>query len=331
VNCGRSWTLAALVLTSASLVATGCDVGQLPSTGTGEPVQVQGGQFVLGALPGSPDGGEGPVGDAGRAPLSIVLVSAASSQVLPGIGSKGFSGDVTDDAVAVGMQLADQGSGYWVVPVGVPDVTMAGTLTFSMSASFALSDPSGPQELRFVAIGPGGAAGAQQSVQVCIDSRVPDNGHACKPSVAPPGAVFALQWDTNFDLDLHVLSSAGLQFSPELPYGEALPMGNGNGPLPTDLPYIDRDSLRSCVPDGLREEDLVFPDGLQAGKYDIYVDPFAACGQNQVHYTLTIYVSSGTCPNCDLKPVYSQSGELLASQVTGGHAPPTFLYEQVAN
>jgi hypothetical protein len=81
----------------------------------------------------------------------------------------------------------------------------------------------------------------------------------------------------------------------------------------------------NCVPDALRQEDLVFPEPLTKGNYFIFVDPFAACGQNAVHFTFTLYRSIGKCPDCSLKPALKQSGELLASQVTGGTAPPTFV------
>jgi hypothetical protein len=317
---------------SAVLAAVACNVGQGPSTGIGEPIQIQGGQFVPGDLPGAPpvsDDAAAPADDAGAPALSVIITTSASSQVVPGVSSKSISGDVTEDTAAVGVRFVDEGTGYWVVPVGAPDLAVPNAFSFGMSASFDPNDAPGIHQLRFVAIGASGAAGTQHDMALCVNSRIPDNGHACSPSIAPPGAVFSLQWDTNFDLDLHVATSAGAQYSPKLPLGESLEAGVRL--TPKDIPFIDRDSLRACVPDGLRQEDLVFPDGLTQGKYDIYVDPFAACGQNAVHYTLTIYVTSGTCPDCNLQPIYSRSGELLASQVTGGTAPATFVYEQVVN
>lgn len=236
---------------------------------------------------------------------------------------------MTEDAIAVGMRLVDEGTGYWVVPVGTPDVTVNNAYTFSMSPGFDPDDAPGAHTLQFVAIGPSGAAGAPFDIDVCLDPRVPDNGHACHPNIDPPGAVFSLRWDTNFDLDLVVTTPSGMKYTPEQRLGEYLDAGTTS--IPKDVPYINRDSLRSCVPDGLRQEDLVFPSGLEKGLYDIYADPYAACGQNQVHFTFSVYQSEGTCPACDLHQTFTSAGELLASQVTGGAAPPLFVHELVVN
>jgi hypothetical protein len=323
---GRA-TLAALAIS-----AVGCDVGQGPSTGIGEPLQLTNGQFIPGDLPGTPplaaDAGAIAT-DGGAPPLSVLTYTYASTIVVPGAGSKNIGGDVTNDAVAVGVRLVDLGTGYWVVPVGAADLMLPTAQTFSMAMAFEPTDPPGLHDLRFVALGPNGNGGTQSDLQLCIESRIPDNGHACDPTVAPPAAVFTLQWDTNFDLDLHVVTPAGLDYNAkDSPLGE--PLEAGVRTIPSNLPFIDRDSLRSCLPDGLRQEDLVFPDSLPSGRYHIYVDPFAACGQNQVHFTFTLYTSSGKCPNCNLGVAYPPiSGELLASQVTGGTQPPLFVEDVV--
>jgi hypothetical protein len=318
--------LLAAFAASASLAATACDVGQGPSTGIGEPLIVANAQFIPGDLPPYPDAGP-LAADAGPRPLTVLVVSSPGSEIVPG-GGLSVGGSVTDDTAAVGVRLVNQGTGYWVLPVGVPDLTMINALTFGVLASFDPNDPPGKQLLRFQAIGGSGAGGIPYDLEVCMESRIPDNGHACRPSIAPPGAVFSLQWDTNFDLDLHVTTPSGQQYSPKLPLGETLDADTTS--TPKNIPFIDRDSLRGCVPDGLRQEDLVFPEGLTKGRYDIYVDPYAACGQNQVHFTFAVYQSSGTCPDCNLHQVFTVGGELLASQVTGGTAPPLFVHEIAA-
>jgi hypothetical protein len=295
----RVW--AALAAAAAPVVSLGCDVGQSPVTGLSEPIVVSGGQFISGDLPGTP-----PLAEDAQAPVSV---------------------DGGADTAAIGVRLADLGTGYWIVPAGSPDTQTPGALTFGMSTGFNIGDAPGNYALRFVAIGGSGNAGRQFELQppLCIDSRIPDNGHACTPEIAPPAAVFTLEWDTNFDLDMHVVVPGGEAFDTKMRVGE--PIEAGLKSIPAGQPFIDRDSMRNCVPDGLRQEDLIFPEPLTKGSYFIFVDPYAACGQNAVHFTYTIYQSTGKCPACNLEAKAKYSGELLASQVTGGTSPPTFVAE----
>jgi hypothetical protein len=325
----RVW--AALAAAAAPVVSLGCDVGQSPVTGLSEPIVVSGGQFISGDLPGTPplaEDAQAPVSvDGGSPPLSVLFVKDVGPNVLPGMAGKSFSGDVSADTAAIGVRLADLGTGYWIVPAGSPDTQTPGALTFGMSTGFNIGDAPGNYALRFVAIGGSGNAGRQFELQppLCIDSRIPDNGHACTPEIAPPAAVFTLEWDTNFDLDMHVVVPGGEAFDTKMRVGE--PIEAGLKSIPAGQPFIDRDSMRNCVPDGLRQEDLIFPEPLTKGSYFIFVDPYAACGQNAVHFTYTIYQSTGKCPACNLEAKAKYSGELLASQVTGGTSPPTFVAE----
>jgi hypothetical protein len=307
-----------------------CQPSQSALTGIGEPIQIANGQFISGTLPGTPappsDGGatapeEGGVAEAGPpAPLTITdLGGFVSTSIQAGQAGLSFSGDASNDAVAVGVQLAGLGTGYWVVPLGAPDSLNPAFFTFGISANFNLSDPPGLRDLLFVAIDGQGHAGAQSAIQLCLNSRIPDNGFACYPDIqAPPKAVFTLEWDTSFELDLHVVTPSGADINPNAPYGGPVEAGvHGINP---DLPHLDRDSDDNCVPDGLNQEDAIFPDALPVGTYTIYVDPFAACGQAAAHFKFTISQSSGTCPGptCRFGPVSSVSGEVTASDVTGG-------------
>lgn len=325
----RAWIAPSLTL----VLAGACQPDQAALTGIGEPIQIANGQFISGNLPGTPpppsDGGIAAAEDAGQdsgppTPLAITsLGGPAGNNIQPGASGQSFSGDASNDAVAVGVRLDGMGTGYWVVPVGPPDPLEPAAFTFGMSASFGLNDAPGLHDLLFVAIDGSGNAGVQAVIpNLCINSRIPDNGFACYPNTQPPPhAVFTLEWDTNFDLDLHVVTPDGTDFSPKNPYGG--PVEAGVHGLPPGLPHIDRDSLENCVPDGLRQEDLIYPDPLPSGSYIIYVDPFDACGQAAARFKFTVYQSSGTCPGrtCRFGPVSTVSGEVLASEVTGGAGP----------
>ncbi len=322
---------AAVVSCLAALVVSGelgaCD-GQSTSQGLDEPMQVTGGQFVAGPLPGTTafvDAAGGPViGDAGP---DLPAITQVSGPVLPlpvAASTQAFSGLATDNAVAVGVAFPDLGTGYWVVPVGTTDPNYPGQITFSLRANFNPGDPPGRHTLVFAAIDANGRSGAQYTTSVCIDSALPDDGHACNPAKVPPAAIISLNWDTNFDLDLQVQGPNGEVWSPKAPTGRT-PDG---GPTPAGIPMIDRDSLGGCVPDGIRQEDLVFPSAPPPGLYRVYVDPFAPCGQIAVHFNARAYALAGTCPACALQPLpFTPSGELLASQATGGASTGLFVGE----
>jgi hypothetical protein len=321
----RAW----FALGVTAFIAAACDVGQSAVTGIDEPVMIQGGQFISGELPGSPplapDQKRPTEPDGGFEPLSLLSARVQNPTIVAGLSGLLIGGDVSDDTQAVGIRFPDIGSGYWVVPAGSPDTQTPGAFSYSAIAGFSLTDPPGPHKLRLVAIGSSGNAGTQFELPVCLDSPIPDNGHACDPTVAPPSAVFSLTWDTNFDVDMHVVLPGGAVYDSKMRVGE--PLEAGATKIPPDQPYIDRDSLANCVPDGRRQEDLVFPGPLAKGNYFLFVTPYSACGQNAVHFTFTIYESVGKCPACNLQAKVKQSGELLASQATDDMSPPTFVTE----
>jgi hypothetical protein len=314
-----------------------CTEGQTAYIGVTEPIQISGAQFIAGDLPGIPpvDGGNVSGGDAGFPPLSFVVNPIVKGFVIPGFAGLGVTVDTTADVVALGVRLADQGTGYWVVPAtqvpSPPIATQPASIEFSFSTNFNAADTPGLTSLRVVAIGSDGNAGTQVNAPLCIESRVPDNGHACPSSHVPPpvpAVVITLQWDTNFDVDLNVIVPSGLVVNPKTQLTTVVPDEEGGTALspPTmstnaiglydgPIGVIDRDSIGSCVIDGWREEDLVFQDPPPPGLYDIYANPFASCGQSSVRFTMTIYERG---VDGSLHPTSPVSGELLASQTTGG-------------
>jgi hypothetical protein len=317
------------VACAGALALLDCGVGQSSNNGVSEPLQVIGGQFFEGDLPGTPPP---PIPDAGSleagtssslAPLSIAFASVPVLPIVAGASGQMISGSASDDAVSVGVRFPDEGGGYWVVPVGPKDPMFPGQITFKFTANFNADDRPGKRKLRFVAIDSAGHGGTQSDSALCLQPRVPDDGHTCNPAKPLPAAVISLRWDSNFDVDLHVVTPDGLDINPKSPVGEPY---DGGLPIPAGTSRIDRDSMGSCVPDDYLEEDLVFPDPPAKGPYLIFADPFAACGQAATRFTLTIYEAQGTCPACAQRAVFTRSGELLASQVTGGAARGLFVY-----
>jgi hypothetical protein len=311
-------------------VAVACSDGQPANSGMGEPMQVGGAQFIPGELPGEPpvDGGAAePEGGAQAAlgPLTVAEVDFNNVNVIPGASGKSFSGLVTADAVAVGVRLAGMGTGYWVVPVGGRDGQLPTTDDFAFSASFDINDPPGNRALRVVAIDANGHGGTQLDTELCLEWRIPDNRHECDPANPVPAVVFTLQWDTNFDVDLHVITPDGTDVNPKT---NLLADPVDAGQPPASDPRIDRDSLGQCVPDGWRQEDMIFPDYPALGSYEIYADPFASCGQAAVRFVLTIYEAGS---DGALHATFTQAGELLASSATGGGSTGLFITEKQFN
>jgi hypothetical protein len=300
---------AAALLASLALVLAACG-GQPAPSGIGEPIQLVGGQFIAGDLPGNAGG------------PSVTSIALNSPLVIPGAAGKGVQGRVADTASAVGVRFADMGSGYWVVPVAEPDSQFPGEVNYRFSANFDANSRAGFHPLRFAAIDGSGRAGAQSTILLCIADRIPDNLHACKPNVPPPAAVVSLQWDTNFDVDLHVTTPQGIDVNPKSPL--VTPLEAGAAPA-SSSPRIDRDSLGGCVPDSMRQEDLVFQDPPPPGSYQIRADPFDACGQSAVRFKLTIFRVAGACPSCALQAVFTRAGELLATQASGGATTGLFV------
>src|SRR5207302_8587945 len=82
----------------------------------------------------------------------------------------------------------------------------------------------------------------------------------------------ALQWDTESDLDLHVIE----------PDGTIVWFGH---PVAGDA-LLDVDSNDHCNIDGRREENVVWRDPATPahGTYVVLVDTFSLCGQSTAHW-----------------------------------------------
>lgn len=117
-------------------VALAACSGEGPSTVPSEPIQVSGGQFISGLLPGTAPGVPSKV------PAGTLEVTGINLQPRPlgaGWANQAISGLVTSDATSVGVEFADMGTGYWVVVVGSTDTNAPGQSDFSFTANFNIS------------------------------------------------------------------------------------------------------------------------------------------------------------------------------------------------
>jgi hypothetical protein len=306
------------------LLVLACSESGVPYLdGIAEPMTVAGGTFVAGPLPGTPplDAGASDAGaDAEPPDLSISQLTDSNGLVVPGAAGKSFSGLATSDAVAIAVRLTDIGTGYWVTPTGAPDPMFVDQAAWNLTASFLPEYPGGYHTMRFVALDKNGNAGAGSDLTLCVASRIPDNYNSCDPNDAPPDAVMTLMWDTDLDLDLQVTTPDGRVVDPKHPATEV----SDGGKLPADAGEIDRDSLANCVPDGLREEDLVFQQ-RPSGTFQIAVNMFSACNKPGATFTVIVNEASGTVPNRHFVETFRRSGDLASFNANGGLEPGLFV------
>ena len=274
----------AAALLAALLVAACNDASENAASSLGEPMVVHGAQFFGGELPAASGG------------PALEGVESQNNVIVQGQAGKRFAGDARAGAMSLALELADLGSGYWVLPVGPADPATPGDLTWEAVVDFARDLPVGPHTLHFAAASADGAWGPRSDLSLGVRSIVP-KGHV----------VIALSWSTPADLDLHVWAPDGVDVSPKTPTS-ALPgdagveAGAGDG-------VIDRDSNAACV-DGPREEDLVFAGNPAPGLWSIYVDEFDACAAPTTTWTVVVYV--------DGAEQLRRTGRLLDADASGG-------------
>lgn len=322
-----AWMICVYAL--AALAVQACSTRPAPS-GLTEPIRVRDGQFVVGDAPGAlpPEAGPSPViPDASPAePPRITTVDSLNNLIYPGESGKKLTGHATGTSWAVGLRFRDLGTGYWIVPIGVPDPQTQNELTWDAVCDFARDIPPGFHELVFFAIDEQERVGEQRSLPVCIPLGIPDNLHACDPRIAPPAAVISLTWDTNVDLDLQVVTPDGKLVDGKHP-STAL-IGDA-GTVPSSAGVLDRDSNAGCVIDSMRQEDLVWQTYPPSGRYTIRVNLFDSCKQASVRFTVGVYTAEGEGDKRHLGERFRRSGEVLDFQAAGTSQPGLFITEFV--
>jgi hypothetical protein len=345
-------SLGLLALTSLAVAtsASGCSSGVPATAGLQtEPIQVVNGQFFPGPLPGPASAADSSTGDeeddgggdagSGSTLPTVTQTPAVGSNPLPIYNGEGNvivgGGYVSPNASSIAVRLAGLGSGYWITPVGAVDSMMMFERTFGFKANFSPSVPGGPQTLEFAALDASGRAGPAADVDVCFAPSVPDytttqaKSHTCRPDEPLPPLVISMKWDASFDVDLTVVLPDGNVVNPKQPNAELIEVEDAGGDAGA-VPFFDRDSLRDCVNDGYRQEDLIFPATPQSGRYLVYANPFAACGQAATTFVATVYKAEGVCPTCGQVVQFTQAGQLLGSVplgngTTGGGAQGLFV------
>jgi hypothetical protein len=259
--------LARMALAALLLLVSSCSTGVKADAGLDAYMQIAGAQFVRGAMPGG--------SASGPDVLQIMLVS---TNIWPGLQADPIGGVLAPTATAAAIAL--QGDvGYWIVPAGVPAVATPNDPSYSASAVFSEGIVAGNYTLVVRGVDPSGNFGTPMA-QVLVAEDSPTN--------PPPRGdlVVSLTWDTEVNLDLHVVDPTGVEIywgqqSSQPPFQFDQVDGGSYG-------YLDDDSNANCALDGLRREDAIWPNAPPPGHYVVRVDTGSLCGQAIANWKLAV-------------------------------------------
>lgn len=290
----------AFSLLAASLLAygaVGCADSESTHVGLDEPLTVSNGQFWEGSYPADQGG------------PAITSTSGYRSTIIPaGTVAKSIGGNAAEGALSVAVSLEGLGTGYWIAPVGAPDQETKGELTWKVLCNFSQALPAGPQRLKFAAANREGRFGAPRYLDV-----------SSTPFLPTGQVVASLSWGNDADVDLHLISPSGKELDPKHFSTTAIDEDTmkpapGGGSL-------DRDSLANCVPDGRRNENVVWATDAEAppesGTYTVVVHLFNSCGRPATNFVFDLTV--------DGKAVQHEAGVLLDIDADNGAGPGLYV------
>jgi hypothetical protein len=295
------------------LLVAGCS-GANPSSGQTAFMRIQNAQFVAGSLDSTTD----------SALPVLHSVALQNNDLFPGVSGKSIGGTAGPGALAVLIGLKGD-SGYWIVPVQDPDPANPGDFTFSATASFS------PQTVT----GDGGS--------LTLIARATDKNGTIGPAWLtdmtmeashPAGAlVISLDWDTQADLDLHVVlpsdADAGVnEIWSRKPSGLPLGTQNAMDDAGIESGYLDWDSNSQCVIDGRRRENVVFPTSAPIGNFRVRVDTFSLCSELTARWRVQVFSQGSDTPSLT---AYGQSTDVDTRFTHGlgaGVQALTFDYNQ---
>ena len=265
-------------------------------------LRLSGAQYVPGELAGQSDA---------TAPL-VTGVNLLTTKVAPGLQNLPLSGDVRNgSSVLVGL-VGD--AGHWIVPATIADFQMPGDFLFQTKMSLSPELPVGKQTLLLRGVDAHGVVGPAQQLDLDVS-----------PAVPTGALVISLAWDTEADLDLHVLAPIRRMRRRRSRSGRRRPSGcrrtsPEQPPLTgADLTTavaaagkLDFDSNANCIIDGRRQEDVVFAEGPPPGDYTVRVDAFSLCGQPDAQWQVSAALGDGT-------PAGSARWEATDTDTRGSH------------
>jgi len=253
----------------ALTLALACD-GASSDPGYAATLHIVDAQYVPGSAPDDDTGPE------------LLALRVPHATVLPGLRSEQVVGTLGADATAVAIGIAGD-RGYYVVTAGAAAIEEPDLPTFSAELRFATTLPAQTLTLWARAVDVRGRHGPEHTVSL----------DPVRPSAAGE-LVVSLRWDSEADLDLHVVP----------PVGDAVWARNVNSLRPAPLGstaadpraytrggILGLDSNAGCVIDGRRTETVVFVEGPPSGSYAVRVATASLCTESAAHWTAEVYLS----------------------------------------
>ena len=144
------------------------------------------------------------------------------------------------------------------------------------------------------------------------------------PEIGTGDLEIAVSWDTDADLDLHVVDAEG----DEIYWGQEMVDSGGE---------LDLESGTDCRPDGLRTEHVAWTGGTPSpGKYVIRVNYWSDCGFAETNYVVNVTLNGertsfyGTFEGPGEEDGGSGSGELIDIFEIPGDGPPPKLVPSIS-
>ena len=250
-----------------AVVSAGCGSGVAADAGLDANLRVEGAQFLRGSVPSD---GDGP------AVASLVL---KTNDIWPGDPNKPISGSLGPTATAVALGMSGD-PGFWIVRSGPPDFSTPTLPSFLATASFAPALVPGEYALEARAVDGAGRFG-------------PPSRQILTALAAPPSStgtasrlVVMLTWDTEADLDLHVVDPAG----EEIFHGDSTTLDtfSPGGSSASSYGYLDGDSNADCAGDGARQENVIWVGTPPSGHYVVRVDTASLCGEAIARFAVRV-------------------------------------------
>jgi hypothetical protein len=206
----------------------------------------------------------------------VNTINSANNSVRTGQVGKKLDGTVDLGAATMALYLKGD-VGYWIVPADVADVTTTGQRLWQATISLSPLTPPGDQTLIVEGVDQAKQFGPPETLDLRVQGDVPSGD-----------LVVSLAWDTEADLDLHVVNPSGVEIWSHKPtdYKPTTP------PLPAsdiaEYGHLDFDSNASCAIDGRRMENVIWGSKFQVGHYLVRVDTPSLCGQPAARWSVEV-------------------------------------------